>query len=95
MVLLHAGVCDRRSWDAVGDQLSPAHAVITYDRRGFGDTRPSSGAFSHVDDLTAVLGAVTDGPAWLVGSSAGGRVAIDAVLLAPQRVTGVVCSRPR
>jgi len=94
VVLLHAGVCDRRSWDAVGDQLSPAHAVIAYDRRGFGDTQPSSGAFSHVDDLIAVLDAVTDGPAWLVGSSAGGRVAIDAVLLAPQRVTGLVLFAP-
>ena len=94
VVLLHAGVCDRRSWDEVGGRLGPAHAVIAYDRRGFGETEPSSSPFSHAGDLLAVLDAVTAGPVWLVGSSAGGRVAIDTALLAPDRVAGLVLIAP-
>ena len=94
VVLLHAGVCDRRSWDEAGDRLSTAHAVIAYDRRGFGDTEPGSSPFSHVEDLIAVLDAVTSGPAWLAGSSAGGEVALDTALLAPQRVAGLVLFAP-
>jgi pimeloyl-ACP methyl ester carboxylesterase len=94
VVLLHAGVCDRRSWDDIGDRLSPAHAVIAYDRRGFGETEPSPRDFTHVDDLIAVLDAADVGPVWLVGSSAGGRVAIDTALLAPTRVAGLVLFAP-
>jgi pimeloyl-ACP methyl ester carboxylesterase len=94
VVLLHAGVCDRRSWAAVGDMLSPAHEVVAYDRRGFGDTAPGSAAFSHARDLTAVLDAVTVGPVWLAGSSAGGAVALDAALREPGRVAGLVLFAP-
>jgi pimeloyl-ACP methyl ester carboxylesterase len=94
VVLLHAGVCDRRSWDQVGGRLSPAHTVIAYDRRGFGGTQPASGAFTHAGDLIAVLDAVTADPVWLAGSSAGGAVALDTALLAPERVTGLVLLAP-
>lgn len=94
VVLLHAGVCDRRSWLEVGDRLSPAHGVIAYDRRGFGDTPPSSGPFTHVEDLITVLDAVTAGPVWLAGSSAGGAVALDAALLDRERVAGLVLFAP-
>lgn len=65
-------------------------AVVAYDRRGFGETPPSAGPFSHVEDLFAVLDHVPDGPAWLVGAPAGGRIALDAAILAPARVAGLV-----
>src|SRR6185503_5456368 len=49
----------------------------------------------HVDDLLAVLGAVSPAaPAWLVGSSMGGGVALDAALQAPDRVAGLVLLAP-
>ena len=53
------------------------------------------GRFRHVDDLLAVLDAVSpDAPAWLVGSSMGGGVALDAALEAPERVAGLVLLAP-
>jgi pimeloyl-ACP methyl ester carboxylesterase len=57
---------------------------------GFGETAPSAEEFSHVDDLLAVLDEVTDAPAWLVGSSVGGGVALDAAISALDRVAGLV-----
>lgn len=94
VVLLHAGVTDRRSWQGVAAALEGRGRVISYDRRGFGETSPSAEAFSHVEDLLAVLDAVADGPAWLVGSSAGGGVALDAAVTAPEHVAGLVLLAP-
>ena len=94
VVLLHAGVCDRRSWREVGDLLM-GWDVVAYDRRGFGEVPPATEPFRHVDDLLAVLDAVSpDAPAWLVGSSMGGGVALDAALEAPDRVAGLVLLAP-
>jgi pimeloyl-ACP methyl ester carboxylesterase len=96
IVLLHAGVCDRRCWRDVGARLGAAgRDVVAYDRRGFGDVPPAGGPFRHVDDLLAVLDAVSPtAPAWLVGSSMGGQVALDAALEAPERVAGLVLLAP-
>jgi pimeloyl-ACP methyl ester carboxylesterase len=96
IVLLHAGVCDRRCWREVGARLGAAgRDVVAYDRRGFGDVPPAGGPFRHVDDLLAVLDAVSpDAPAWLVGSSMGGGVALDAALEAPERIAGLVLLAP-
>ncbi len=41
-------------------------------------------------DLLAVLDRVGAEPAWLVGASAGGGLALDTALLAPDRVAGLV-----
>jgi pimeloyl-ACP methyl ester carboxylesterase len=96
IVLLHAGVCDRRCWREVGARLGAAgRDVVAYDRRGFGDVPPASAPFRHVDDLLAVLDAVSpDAPTWLVGSSMGGAVALDAALEAPERIAGLVLLAP-
>ena len=96
IALLHAGVCDRRCWREVGARLGAAgRDVVAYDRRGFGDVAPAGGPFRHVDDLLAVLDAVSpDAPAWLVGSSMGGAVALDAALEAPERIAGLVLLAP-
>jgi pimeloyl-ACP methyl ester carboxylesterase len=96
IVLLHAGVCDRRCWRDVGARLGVAgRDVVAYDRRGFGEVPPADGPFRHVDDVLAVLDAVSpDTPAWLVGSSMGGGVALDAALEAPERIAGLVLLAP-
>ena len=96
VVLLHAGVCDRRCWREVGERLRDAGCdVVAYDRRGHGEVPPVGGPFRHVDDLLAVIDAVSpDAPAWLVGSSMGGGVALDAALEAPERVAGLVLLAP-
>lgn len=51
VVLLHAGVTDRRSWRRVIDTLQGDLDTVVYDRRGFGETPASPTTFSHVVDL--------------------------------------------
>ena len=41
-----------------------------------------------------MLDAVLDGPAWLVGNSMGGALALDAALAAPERLAGLVLIAP-
>ena len=91
VVFLHAGVCDKRMW------LSQMHAVaddgwqaIAYDRRGYGETVSADEAFSHVDDLEAVLKAHDIHAAVFVGCSMGGGLAVDFALRHPGQVIGLV-----
>src|ERR1700712_2805965 len=77
VVLLHAGVADSRAWRDVAAALNAQGAdVVAYDRRGFGRTPGGAAAFRHADDLLSVLDATADGPAWLVGNSPGGGIAL-------------------
>ena len=93
-VFLHAGVTDRRCWNQVVEQLVPSVTPVTYDRRGFGETPVSAATFSHVDDLLTLVDVVADRPVWLVGSSMGGGLALDAALVAPDLVAGLVLIAP-
>jgi pimeloyl-ACP methyl ester carboxylesterase len=83
VVLLHEGVADRRGWAEVAGLLAPQLTVVSYDRRGYGQTPVSTEQFSHLDDLLAVLDRASAGPVWLAGASAGGGLALDAALVAP------------
>jgi pimeloyl-ACP methyl ester carboxylesterase len=90
VLLLHEGVADRRGWAQVAGLLAPELTVVAYDRRGYGQTPPSTGPFSHLDDLLAVIGHASVGPVWLAGASAGGGLALDAALAAPGLIAGLV-----
>jgi pimeloyl-ACP methyl ester carboxylesterase len=94
VVLLHAGIADTRSWREVAPKLAAGATALAYDRRGFGDSAPSAEPFTHLGDLLAVLDQHATGKVWLVGSSAGGMVALDAALAAPDRVAGLVLLAP-
>ena len=87
LVLLHAGIVDRRMWDDVVPLLTDLATVIRYDARGFGEsTRPPNGEFARWDDLFAVMDAAGAEKAHLVGVSQGAETALDATLTAPERV---------
>ena len=91
VVFLHAGVCDKRMW--LGQMQAVADAgwhAIAYDRRGYGETESPDEAFSHLDDLEALLDALDIHAALFVGCSLGGGLALDFALRHPGRVIGLV-----
>ena len=91
VVLLHAGVADLRSWDAMTPLLVEAGLrVVRYDARGFGRSVTDDVEFSNVADLVAVLDHLGIEKALLVGNSRGGLIAFNAALDVPDRVVGVV-----
>ncbi|MHA7283247.1 alpha/beta fold hydrolase [Arthrobacter sp. TMS2-4] len=93
VVLLHAGVADRRSWTAVAHALQgDGLDLISYDRRGYGDTPAAADphSFTHVDDLLRIIDDLALDRVLLVGNSMGGALALDTALLHPHRVGGVL-----
>jgi pimeloyl-ACP methyl ester carboxylesterase len=94
VVLLHAGVADRRMWDAITPALSHAFRVIRPDLRGFGQTPMPPGAYADADDVDALLDQLGIVDAAVVGASFGGRVAMELATLHPARVSSLVLLCP-
>ncbi|HVA53924.1 MAG TPA: alpha/beta hydrolase [Acidimicrobiales bacterium] len=94
ITLLHAGVADRRSWIFLVPDFEKFASVHAYDRRGFGESLTTNEPFTHLEDLLAVLDHLHIASTWLVGSSAGGKLALEAALEAPHRKDGVVLISP-
>src|SRR5215469_9504551 len=90
LVLLLEGLSDRRGWRQVAERLAPQVTVVAYDRRAYGESPVSTAPFTHAGDLLAILDREQAETAWLVGASAGGGLALDTALLAPDRVAGLV-----
>lgn len=89
LVLLHEGVVDSRIWDPFLPYVSD-FTSIRYDQRGYGRSSSWTGPYSPVDDLLSVLDAAEVEQAALVGTSRGGRIALQAALARPERVSALV-----
>jgi pimeloyl-ACP methyl ester carboxylesterase len=96
LVLIHAGVADRRMWDGQVAAFAGHYRTVRYDLRGFGKSVAAPGPFSHHEDLRAVLDGLGIARSHLVGLSLGGTTALDFALSEPERVAGlvVVCASP-
>ena len=95
IVLIHGFGSDRSSWDGWWDQIAPHRAVLRYDMRGFGaSTNDSDIAFTHGDDLAALLDALNIDQCDLAGVSMGGSVAINFALDRPARVRALALVSP-
>ena len=84
VVLVHAGVADRRMWDPQWGPLTERLDAVRVDLRGFGDSDAAPTApFSHPEDLWETLDALGVTRCHLVGSSLGAGVALEATLARP------------
>ena len=91
VLLIHAGVNDRRSWRHVADRLAPRHRCVSYDMRGFGETTyEREEGWSPMADAVAVLDAAGVQRAVVVACSMGGQAAIDLALAHPDRVAALL-----
>jgi pimeloyl-ACP methyl ester carboxylesterase len=92
VAFLHPGLWDRRTWDDQFEAFAGSYRVLRLDARGYGrSSRPEPGrAYSHVEDLAAVMDAAGIDRAALVGCSMGGETAIDFALTHPARTSALV-----
>lgn len=94
-MLVHAGICDARTWEAQREAFAARRRVILYDMRGFGRTVVrASGPYFHHEDLRGLLDSLGIGRASFVGCSLGGRTVMDFALRYPGRVRGLVLVGP-
>ena len=95
LVLVHAGIADRRMWDPVLPALTAEHDVVRVDLRGFGEsTAAPSGPWSPRADVLGTLDALGIDRAHLVGCSFGSGVCVEVALERPSAVASLVLSAP-
>jgi pimeloyl-ACP methyl ester carboxylesterase len=98
LVLAHGFGGSRRDWDPLVAALTVPRPLIAYDQRGFGDsdigTDIDDSAYSHADDLLAVLDALGIAEADLCGMSLGGATVLNFALNHPERVRRLVLVSP-
>lgn len=76
-------------WDVSLDALAEAgHRVVRCDLRGFGET-PIDAPHTHAEDVRALLDSLGVERAAVVGSSFGGKVALELAVLHPERVSAL------
>lgn len=89
IILLHAGVADRRMWAEHLEPLAAAgHRAVAVDLPEFGESESSE--LVPWDAVLATLDALEIETAVLVGNSFGGGVALRAAAVAPHRVSALV-----
>jgi 3-oxoadipate enol-lactonase len=90
LLLLHAGIVDRRMWDDVVPAFAERFRVVRCDLRGYGETPLPAGPFSYAADAAGLLDALGVEGAHVVGVSLGGHVALDLALAHPSSVDRLV-----
>lgn len=92
LLLIHAGICDRRMWDPQWDSFARHFRVTRVDLRGFGESNLPPGSFSHAEDLVALADALGIERFSVVGVSMGAGVALELALTVPERVGALIVS---
>src|SRR4051812_20050416 len=92
VVLVHAGIADRRMWRGQLPALIDAgFRTLAVDLRGYGESPPATEPYSHASDVLAAMDAAgVDRAAAVVGISMGADVALELVLSSPERFAGLV-----
>ncbi len=95
IVLVHAGVADRRMWDPILPALATDHEVVRVDLCGFGESAdPPEGEWSHVEDVARTLDALGIATAHLVGCSLGAGICAELAASRPDLVATLVLAAP-
>ena len=95
LVLVHAGVADRRMWNPLWPALTRDHDTAKLDLRGYGDsTQRPSGALRPVGDVVDTLAELGIERCHLVGASYGAGVAVEAALSRPTLVASLLLVAP-
>lgn len=94
VVLLHAGIADRRMWRHQVTALRDRYRVLNVDLPGYGDCGLPLDGYANHDAIAGLLGALDVERAALVGCSFGGAVAVDTALAYPARMGALALLAP-
>lgn len=99
LVLIHNDAFNRAVWDSLLPHLLPGRTVVSYDRRGHGDSEipPPSVPFSFEDcalDLKALVDTLGFAEVDLLGYSGGALVALEFCRRWPVRARSLVLAEP-
>jgi pimeloyl-ACP methyl ester carboxylesterase len=98
VMLLHAGICDRRMWNETLEALAAVgRRAIAVDLPGYGDAGlDASSPYAPWEDVLATLDNLGVEQAALVGVSAGGGIGLRLAAVAPGRVSALrlISARP-
>jgi pimeloyl-ACP methyl ester carboxylesterase len=97
VALVHGSWGSHKSSEALADALAGECVVLAYDRRGHdaSDAPPGPGSLADdVADLAGLLTVLEMAPAWLVGNSLGGLIALRTAAAHPHACLGVAAHEP-
>lgn len=95
LLLLHAGITDRRMWDGVWPQLTATREALRLDMRGYGESTVQPAApWSPRADVRSTLAALGVGRVHIVGVSFGAGVAVEVALEEPTLVASLFLAAP-
>lgn len=90
ILMIHGWTLDRRSFNLQLPTLGKAMTVLTYDRRGFGESQAIPDLAADLDDIDSILDALALQRAHILGVSQGGRIALRYAATRPQRVSSLL-----
>lgn len=96
ILIVHGGLGEAAHWDAVGHLLAPPYRVLGIERRVYGRSGKPQSPHSmarEAEDIAAILGKIGE-PTVVVGHSSGGIASLEAALLHPANLAGLVLYEP-
>lgn len=90
LLLLHGWSLDRRSFAPQREALAARYRVLTFDRRGFGESTAPPDLNRELDDIDRILDALGLGRVHLLGVSQAARLALRYAVLRPERLLSLL-----
>ena len=93
VLMIHGIMSDHESFSRIQTILGKEFKTIVYDRRGYGleyDSPYQDYSFqTQADDAVSILKQYTNKPAYVIGDSTGGSIAVQAALSYPEVIKGI------
>lgn len=94
ILLLHAGIADKRMWENEVNLLSKDYCVIAVDLPGFGESKILGNRINYVEIIEIVLDHYELTEVTIIAASFGGKIAIDFCLIHPKKVKKMILISP-
>lgn len=98
LLMIHGIIGDSTFFDGCVAYLSKNYQTVVYDRRGYGLSNQEKyedfSVHTQAEDAAQILRDTCQEPAWVLGNSAGGLIALELAISHPELVRGLVLMEP-